>query len=82
MGCWEIVKRRSDEKVMHTKLVLKMKRDKTKNDCDHKARLVVSGSEEVNFQEEPFSPLAYYFVIKLIFSLCIQRGWMGPHIDF
>lgn len=82
MECWEQVSRPVNERVLHTKFVLKRKRDENNEISKYKARLVVCGNEEVESHEETFSPVAHYSVIKLIFCLCIQRNWTVKHIDF
>lgn len=74
MRCGEIAKRPNNEKVMHTELLLKIKLDEMGEVCKHEARLVVCINDAENYQEEPLSPVAHYFVINLLLSLCIQRG--------
>lgn len=67
---------------MHSDFVLKTKRDEKEEGCKHKARLVVCANGKGNCQEETFPPVAHYFVIKLIFSLRMQREWTARHVDF
>lgn len=69
--CWQIVERPKNQKLMYTKFALKIKCDEKEETCKHKAHLVVCGNEEVNCQEEIFSPVAHYHVIKLMLSLCM-----------
>lgn len=68
--------------MMLTKVVLNVKRDEKGEACKRKDRLVVCGYEEVNCQEETFFSVDGYFVIKLIFSFCIQQERTARHTGF
>lgn len=82
MGCWGIVERPNDEKVMHTKYLLNMKRNEKSEVDKHKVRIVVRGNEQVIYQEEKFFSLASFFVVKQIVAFCIQRRWTAKLIEF
>lgn len=82
MGCWHIVDRPENVRVMHIKFVLKRKRDQKEEVCKHKASLVVCDTEEAICQEDTFSLVAHYFIFELIFYFFIQRERTVRRIDF
>lgn len=49
---------------MHTKFVVKPKKDEKRQVCKHKARLVVCKKEEEDSREDNFSKVALYLLIK------------------
>lgn len=80
-SCWTEVKRPSREKVLHSKFVLKRKCDQNKTITKHKARFVVCGNEETENEEESFSSVPDFSVLKLVMSIAKQRGWCERHYD-
>lgn len=81
MICWKRVDPPRHEKIFHTKYALQRKRDGTGNISKYKARFVVCGNEEHN-ENEAFSPLADFTVVKLILCLALQNKWKVRHYDF
>lgn len=82
MGCWDIVERLENDRVMHINFVLKRAYDEKEAVCKHINRLVVCGNEGVDCPEDTFIHIANYLTIKLIFCLSARRGWTARHIDF
>lgn len=75
------MKRPRKDRVMNTKLVLRSKKDERGRICKHTARLVVCRNEEVDIQEETFSPVTDHSIIKLVLYLCIKQRWKVQHLD-
>lgn len=48
----------------------------------YKARPVVCGNEQDEKENDCFSPLVDYSVIKVLLSLEIQNGWIVRHFEF
>lgn len=68
--------------MVHTSFVLEKKSDRTGDVCKYEPHLVVCRNEEVDYQEQSFSPVAQYYVIKPILRHVIQQGCTPGHIDF
>lgn len=60
---------------MDTKVVFIPKKDDQVLVRRRKARSVVCGNEETDYERDSVSLLAYRFVIKFILSFSIQKGW-------
>lgn len=80
--CWKIVLRPTNQRFMQTKSVLKQKRDGKGEVFNYEALLVVCGNEEVDCNEETFSPVTNHFVIKLLLCFSIQKEWPSGNLDF
>lgn len=63
-GCSEKVNQPGNERVLHTKYVLKQKGNENGNICRYEARLVAYENEEVDSKEETLSPVATHSVSK------------------
>jgi hypothetical protein len=72
-------------KVLDSVWSMKRKRDiKTRKVYKHKAILNVHGVQQefaVNFFET-FSPVVYWFSVRLIFTLSLLSGWSTKQVDF
>lgn len=79
---WKVVPRPTYKKVMHTKFILKSKKNEQRNMCKYEACLVVCVIEEMKCQEDTFSTFGDHFIMKRISCLSTQTGWMSRHIDF
>lgn len=82
MKCLDVMKRPSNQKVVHSKFVLVRKRDENGNVRRRKARLVVCGNDEYDYHEDNFSPVATFTVTKLIMCLVLQKSWTARHLQF
>lgn len=80
-NCWEILKRPTNQQVMHTNFVLKQKKDEQGSVCIHESHLAVCKNEETDCTEETFSLVAHYFIIEVILSLSVQKGGTTRHLD-
>lgn len=68
--------------MLHTKFVLKRKRDEHGAVSLHKARLVIFCNEQTDFNEDSFSPVTVYTVAKAMICLALQKGGHARHFDF
>lgn len=82
INCREEVPRPENTPVLHSKFVLKRERNESGEIKKYKARLVVFGNEEVKNDEESFSPVPDFTIIKLILFIAAQRDWHCTHFDF
>lgn len=82
MDYWNVVQPPKGEQVMHTKFVLKRKRDENGTICKHKARSIVCEKEEESCQKKSFLPVVHPNVTSSILSLSVQKGWASKHTDF
>lgn len=64
----KVVPRPTYEKIIHTKCLLKHRKDEQRNVCKHNASLVVCFNEETDCQKDTPLPVAKRFIIKLICS--------------
>lgn len=74
--------RAKDRQVLHSKFVLFRKRDHTVTVKKYKARFVVCGNEEHEYDDECFSPVPDISTKKLIICFVKQRKWHVRHVDF
>lgn len=74
MGCWELVRCPKNENVMHTRFVLKQKRDRTGAVGEHNGCLSICENEELDCQDKSLSPVAHYLGIKLASCIAIEQG--------
>lgn len=72
----------SDQKALHTKLVLRKKRKERGKIVKCKARIVVCGNAEDEFFDDSFALVGDLRVAKLVMCMCIQRGWEVKQLDF
>ena len=82
LRCWDIVKRPYEKKVLHSKLVLKKKRNGDGTIAKYKARLVVCGNEDEENLHDKFAPVIDFTLVKLFLAIAIQRKWLVRQIDF
>lgn len=68
--------------VMHTNFLLKRKITEKGRVSKQKARLLTRWNEDIDIQEDSFSSVANYFVIKLILIFSIPQRWSLRHLDF
>lgn len=71
-----------NDQVMHTKFVLKQKRDDSRKVFKYKTRLVVCVNKDESCQEDTFSAAAHHFIVKLTLCHCVEHGLKSKHIDF
>lgn len=82
LNCWSVVERPQQAKVLHSKFVLKKKRNSSGEVVKYKARLVVCGNEDMEFIEERFATVVDFTFVKLFLSIAIQRNWKVIQLDF
>lgn len=66
MGSWDIVDHPKSDRVMRVQFVLKRKLGKEGDVYKHKTCLVVFEYQNIDYQEDPFYPVGYYFKIMLL----------------
>lgn len=81
MKCWTNTSRPSEQKVLHSKFLLRRKRDRNGNIDNYNARLVATGDQEISNEEEHFSPVSEFSIMKLNVIVAKQRRWNGKHFD-
>lgn len=54
--------------------MLRKKRNEREVIVKYKYRLVVCGTDEDDFNEVSFAPIADFSVAKLVMCICIERG--------
>lgn len=64
MQCWDIVKRPENEKVLHTKFVLKRKQEESGAKKKYKVRLVICENKETENEADCFFSVSDFTVIK------------------
>lgn len=74
LDCWEEVEPTTDLEVLHTKLILRRERNEEGDIEKYIERLVVCGKEERD-NNDCFSAVVDYSMIKLLLCLAIQKKW-------
>lgn len=69
-------------KFLHSKFVLRHKRDHRGEIKKFKARLVVCGNKQKKIDLEIFSPVVDYTLIKIILCLDVQKKYMIKQFRF
>lgn len=80
--CRKIVNSSKDINVLHTKFVLRKKKDESENLKRYEAQFVVCGNEESDYEGNSFSPVLYYTVFRTVLRVARHQEWMSHHIDF
>lgn len=82
LRCWDVIERPTGKKILHSKFVLKKKRNGDGTIVKYKARLVVCGNEDTENVEENFSPVIDFTLVKLFLAIAVQRKWFIRQMDF
>lgn len=82
MQRWSLSNRPTKEKVLHSKFVLRRKKNRQGDVVKYKTRLVVCGNEEDGFHDECFAPVADFTTAKMVMCIFLQQGPEPSHIDF
>lgn len=82
LNCWSIVDKPESTNVMHSKFVLKKKRDSDGTVAKYKAQLVVFGNEVADYFDDSFAPVVDFTLVKLFLAISVQRNRHVRQIDF
>lgn len=82
MSCWDTVSRHKDKRVFHTKFVLKRKTHSAGEKSNSTMRFVVRGNGKYEDEEDTFTPVSYFTVIKLVLCMAEHSGYHHRHFDF
>ena len=81
-GTWELVPRPPKQRVLPSKVVLKIKRNPDGTVDRYKARLVVLGClQQPEDYEETFSPVVDFSTIRTALTLAVHEGEVCHHVD-
>lgn len=79
---WKEVERPQHATVLQAKLVLKRKRDGAGKIQKYKVRIEVCRNVKVKNNENTFSPVSDFAVIRLTMYLAVQKEWFCQNFDF
>ena len=82
-NAWELVSRPTNQKVVSSKWLFKIKRDADGNPVRYKARFVARGFSQtpgVDYQDT-FSPTVSHASVRLLFALAAKMDWITEHLD-
>lgn len=84
MGTWKLVPQPQGRKIIKSKWVFKIKRKIDKSIAKLKGRLVAMGYTQVKGEDfdEIFSWTLRMETLRLIFTLLVNRNWVGCQADF
>ena len=82
MKRWIKVKRPQGKPVLHSKFVLKRKRNGDGTVSKYKARLIVCGNEDAEVQLNSFAPVIDFSSVKLFLAIEIQRKLIIRQLNF
>lgn len=83
LDTWRLVRLPKGRKMIRTKWVYDIKRDRKGNIIRYKARLVAKGFSQIPGVDftEVFSPVIKYPTIRLLFAISVHYGWRRSLLD-
>ena len=82
LNSWSVVKRPGDKSDLHSKFLLKRKRNGDGSISKYKARLFVCGNEHPEAHFFNFTPVIDFALVKLFLAVAIQRNCIVCQFDF